>query len=345
MGEERVGGAGGKGLSRRELLRAGAGLALAPGLLAGCGGSGADVPPPPRSRRIGLSLAGGTPFDRCLATGAYAALHGSGYTLVAREAGQAAAREADNITALLEQKVAGLIVQPASVGSATRAAQLAQQGGVRAIACLSPGPGAGSRFFAGAVEVPGSEGGRLIGQWLKANVPRGGQIVVVQGLLGQGLSEGLDAGLDAALAGDRRFEVVTRGPGNLDGRDAVAVIGEAFALHPRARIVVDYGAAMGDAISAYLSARGRPDVVHVTSDGDDATLRWLRTPYLRATRYFSAAQAGRTAARMALKAVRQGDVALKPFTATVPQSMRTARDIGRAQPACVPAFAARAARI
>jgi ribose transport system substrate-binding protein len=329
--------------TRRRLLGTGAGLALAPGLLAACGSD--DVPPPPDTRRIGLSLAGPSPFSRCLATGVYAGLRGSGYTLVARQAGYAATTEADNITALLKQKVAGLIIEPASVAIATRGAQLAQQAGVRAVACPSPGPGPGSQFFAGTVEVPGSQGGRLIAQWLKDNVPYGGQIVIVQGLLGQGLSEALDAGLDAALAGDRRFEVVTRGPGNLDGRDAVDVVREAFARHPRARIVVDYAAVMGDAIAAYLRAGDRRDVVHLTSDGDDSTLRWLRTPYLRATRYYSAAEAGRTAAGMVLEAVRSEKVALSPFTETVPQSMRTARNIAAAPPFCVPAFMSEARRI
>ena len=332
-------------LSRRQLLRAGAGFALAPSLLAACGGSDSGVPAPPRSRRIGLSLAGSSPFERCLATGVYAALSGTGYSLVVREAGYAAAQETRNIAALLDQKVAGLIIQPASVEAATRGAQFAQQAGVRVAACLSPGPGPGSKFFAGTVEVPGREGGRLIAQWLKANVPAGGQVVVVQGLLGQGISEGLDAGLDAALAGDRRFEVVARGPGNLNGPDAVAVVREALGQHPRARIVVDYAAVMGDAIAAYLRDRGRRDVVHITSDADDSTLRWLKTPYLRATRYFSAAQVGRAGAGIVLEAVRERKVAVDPFTVVVPQSMRTARDIAAAPPYCVPAFARQAVRI
>jgi ribose transport system substrate-binding protein len=329
--------------TRRRLIGAGAGLAVAPGLLAACGGE--DVPPPPGTRRIGLSLAGPSPFSRCLATGVYAGLRGTGYTLVARQARYAATTEADNITALLEGKVAGLILEPVSVAVATRGAQLARQSGVRAIACPSPGPGPGSEFFAGTVEVPGAEGGRLIAQWLKDNVPGGGQIIIVQGLLGQGLSEALDDGLDAALAGDRRFEVVTRGPGNLDARDAVSVVREGLARHPRARIVVDYAAVMGDAIASYLRARGGRDVVHLTSDGDDRTAGWLRTPYLRATRYYSAAEAGRAAARMAVEAVREKKATLSPSTVTVPQSMRTARTIGGAPAFCVPEFRAKAERI
>jgi len=334
-----------EGLSRRGLLRAGAGLALAPGLLAACGGSEVEVPAPPRSRKIGLSLAGPYPFARCVATGAYAALRGTGYELVVREAGFAAAKESENIAAFVKEKVAGIVIQPVQVESATRGAQLAQLAGVRAATCMSPGPGPGSKFFAGVVEVPGREGGMLIGKWLKDNVPAGGEIVVVQGILGQGISETLDAGLDAALADAPRFEIVTRGPGNLDGGEAVGLVRQALALHPKARVVVDYGAVMGDAIAAFLEDRGRKDVVHVTSDADDATLRWLRTPYLRATRYFSAADTGREATKIVLEAVRQAKVAVDPFTVTVPQSMRTSQDVAAAPPFCVREFEGQAARI
>jgi len=335
----------GEGLSRRGLLRAGAGLALAPGLLAACGGSEAEVPAPPRSRKIGLSLAGSYPMARCVATGAYAALKGTGYELVVREAGFAAAKESENIAAFVKDEVAGLVIQPVQVESATRGAQFAQQAGVRTSTCMSPGPGPGSKFFAGVVEVPGRQGGMLIGKWLKDNVPGGGEIVVVQGILGQGISETLDAGLDAALAAARGFEIVTRGPGNLDGGEAVGLVRQAFSRHPKARVVVDYGAVMGDAIAAFLRDGGRKDVVHVTSDADDATLRWLRTPYLRATRYFSAAETGRAATKIVLEAVREAKIAVDPFTVTVAQSMRTAQDVAAAPPFCVPEFEQQAARI
>jgi ABC-type sugar transport system substrate-binding protein len=332
-------------LSRRGLLRAGAGLVLAPGLLAACGG-GDGAPPPRRTRKVGLSLAGSYPFARCVATGAYAALQGSGYELVVRQAEFSSARESQNIAAFIADRVAGLVIQPVAVESATRGAQFAQQAGVKVAACMSPGPGPGSKFFAGVAEVPSTVGGRLIGAWLKANVPGGGGLIVVQGLLGQGISEGLDLGLDEGLAtAGGRFEIVARGPGNLDGDEAVALVRRELALHPDARIVVDYGAVMGDAIARHLRDARRRDVVHVTSDGDAATLRWLRTPYLRATRYFSAARTGREATGVVLDAMRENVATVTPFTRLVPQSMRTAADIGQAEPYCDTRFARRAASI
>src|SRR4051794_17430319 len=159
-------------LSRRELLRragAGAGLALAPGILAACGG-GSSEPPPPRSKRIGLSLAGDYPFAVCVASGAFKALAGSGYELIVTEAGFSADREIDNLAKLIDAKVAGLVIQPVAVEGATRGAQFAQQAGIRVSTTMSPGLGPGSKFFAGVVEVPGRQGGAMIGRWLIENV-------------------------------------------------------------------------------------------------------------------------------------------------------------------------------
>ena len=332
-------------LSRRDLLRragAGAGLALAPGLIAACGGSGSDEPAPPRSKRIGLSLAGDYPFAVCVASGAFRALQGTGYELLVTQADLSAAREIDNLAKLIDAKVAGLVIQPVSVEGATRGAQFAQQAGIRVSTTMSPGLGPGSKFFAGVVEVPGRQGGRMIGQWLVDNVPGGGEIIVVQGILGQGVSEPLDEGLDQALAGHPAFRVVLRGPGNLDAGQAVDVVERGLALHPKARMIVDYGAVMGNAISAYLKRRGLRDVVHVTSDADDETPTWLRTPYLRATRYFSAAQTGHEATGISLQAIKSDAVAVQPFTRVVGQSMRTAATIGAAPPACDKAFQGRA---
>jgi ribose transport system substrate-binding protein len=332
-------------LSRRDLLRragAGAGLALAPGLVAACGGGGSSEPAPPRSKRIGLSLAGDYPFAVCVASGAFRAAQASGYELLVTQAGFSAAREIDNLAKLIDSKIAGLVIQPVAIEGATRGAQFAQQAGIRVTTTMSPGLGPGSKFFAGVVEVPGRQGGRMIGQWLIDNVPGGGEIIVVQGILGQGTSEPLDEGLEQALTGQPGYRVVLRGPANLDPGEAVALVKRGLALHPNARMIVDYGAVMGNAISEYLQSRKLRDVVHVTSDADDATPKWLRTPYLRATRYFSAARTGREATTIALEAIKTDAVAVKPFTHVVPQSMRTAATIGAAEPACDTAFRARA---
>src|SRR3954470_804197 len=123
-------------LSRRDLLRrasAGAGLVLAPGLIAACGGGGGggDEPAPPKSKRIGLSLAGDYPFAVCVASGAFKAIQGSGYELLVTQAGFSATREIDNLAKLIDARIGGLVIQPVAIEGATRGAQFAQQAGIR----------------------------------------------------------------------------------------------------------------------------------------------------------------------------------------------------------------------
>ena len=312
-------------LTRRSFLTAGA-AAAGGALLAGCdvpivGGGG--VSREGLRKLVGLSLYADTSWTRCVASGAAEALQGSGYRLLARHADFSAARELANLQSFANRKATGAIVVPVSVESATRGAQAIQQASGAVVNALSPGEGgAGDKYYAALVDSGGEEGGRLVGRWLADHVPGGGEVIVVQGLLGQGVSEPLDRGLQAALAGGE-FPIVARGPGNLVAADAVGVVRAALARHPGAKVVVDYGAEMGDGIAGFLQASGRRDVVHVTAGADAATGRWLGTPFLRATRYFSGAQIGRTAAKALLEAVGDDAAQADPLTRTVAQGMRT----------------------
>jgi ribose transport system substrate-binding protein len=257
-----------------------------------------------KRKLIGVSLYADDAFTRRVAAGVVAALRGSGYSAIVLDAGFSASRERANIERFMRRKAAAIVDFPVSVEVSTRSAQMAQQARVAVVDGLYPGPGgAGDKFFAAAVD-PGSEdAGRRVGDWLVRHVPGGGEVVVVQGLPGQGQSEQLDRGLDSALSGHSRFRVVARGPGGLDGPDAVAMVKAALARHPRARIVVDYGGAMSEAIAAYLRASGRTDVVHVSAGATPET----------------AAALGRAAAEGALQALRDGDEQADPFLRPVPQ--------------------------
>ena len=312
-------------ITRRGLLAAGAGAALAAAL------SGCHVPVispgvdrSGKRKLIGLSIYADDPYTRSLASGVAAGLKGSGYALLARRADLSASKEAANLQSFINRKATGMVVLPVSVETSTRGAQMGQAASLAVVDGLYPGPnGNADKYFAAAVGYGGEAGGTMIGRYLNGAAPHGGEVIVVEGLLGQGASEPLDRGLDAALAGHPQLRVVARGPGNLTAQGALAVVREAFAANPRASIVVDYGAVMGDAIAAYLRDTGRRNVLHVTAGATPTTPRWLGTPYLRATLYWSAAEVGRTAASTLLEVVRNEDAQADPFVRAIGQSMRT----------------------
>ncbi|MFC7658366.1 substrate-binding domain-containing protein [Pseudonocardia benzenivorans] len=127
----------------------------------------------------------------------------------------------------------------------------------------------------------------------------------MQGVVGQGFSERIDEGLDASLKGSG-FEVVVREQGMFDRNTAVGVVERGLQAHPDAKIVVSYAATMGDGIAAYLKQNNVTDVTHVTSDADEEMLTWLGTPFLRASRFYSAAETGLIAAKIVRTALEGG---------------------------------------
>jgi ribose transport system substrate-binding protein len=314
-----------RAITRRGLLAAGAGAAVA-AVVSGCHvpliSPGVDRSG--KRKLVGLSLYADDPYTRSLASGVAAALRGSGYALLARRADLSAAREAANLQSFINRKATGMIVLPVSVETSTRGAQMGQAASLAVVDALYPGPGGNAdKYFAGAVGYGGEAGGSMIGRYLIGAAPQGGDVVVVQGLLGQGATEPLDRGLNAALAGHPRLRVVARGPGNLTAQGALAVVRAAFAANPGASVVVDYGAVMGDAIASYLRSTGRRNVLHLTAGATPATARWLGSPYLRATLYWSAAEVGRAAASTLLQVVRDKDEQADPLVRTIGQRVLT----------------------
>jgi ABC-type sugar transport system substrate-binding protein len=312
-------------ITRRGLLAAGAGTAAAVAL-SGCHIPVIDpgVDRSGKRKLIALTLYADDGYTRAVASGVAAALRGSGYALLARRADLSASKEAANLQSFISRKASGIIELPVAVETSTRGAQMAQAASIAVVDAIWPGPGgAADKFFAGGVDAGGEKGGEMVGRYLLGHVPAGGEIVVVQGLLGQGDSEQLDRGLNAALAGHPRFRIVARGPGSQTAEGAVAVVRAALAAHPGARMIVDYGAVMGDAIAAYLKAIGRTNIFHVTAGATPQTARWLGTPYLAATRYWSAAEVGRTAASTVLQVIRDEDEQADPLVREVDQQMRT----------------------
>ncbi|HRE02562.1 MAG TPA: sugar ABC transporter substrate-binding protein [Ilumatobacteraceae bacterium] len=308
-------------LGRRRFLQVSAGLVVGGGLLAACGsdekkGESSTTSSAPSSSStastggtagpteglIGLTLNGLNDYTKGVTTGVYKALENTKYTLEVVQVNYDAAQELAAAEAFLAKGIVGLVIQPNTAESAGAAAEKAVEKGVPAGNCIWPGPSDADKYFVGVAEIDSVEGGRLIGEYLKANVTPG-KVCVVQGVVGQGFSEKIDEGLDAALAGTD-FEVVVREQAFFDRTQAVGVVEKAFQAHPDLGIVVAYSASMSNGISQWLKDQGKDKVIHVSSDADEEMITWMKTPYLSATRYYSSAQTGLIAANAVLASLR-----------------------------------------
>ena len=68
-----------------------------------------------------------------------------------------------------------------------------------------------------------------------------------------------------------------------------------LSAHPDAKVIIDYAAEMGNAISQELKRRNKTNIVHVTSDGNDAMIPLLKEEdgaYTKGDRWFSPGDQG-----------------------------------------------------
>ena len=284
-------GAGGSGTS-------GAGTAGGSTSRASAGSTGGDSPAASGSKVIGLSLNGLVEYDKYVGEGVAKALEGSGYDLKVLQANFTDATELSNLESFVAQGVAGLVILPNTLNNVLTGLKKAQAAKIPSSLCLWAIPTVVDDLVKGVAFVDSVEGGKLIGDWVKANA-KPGKVVVVQGVVGQGFSENIDKGLDQSLAGSG-FQVVVREQGYFDRTKGTAVVQRALQAHPDVTVIVDYAAAMGDGIASYLKQQKITNITHVTSDGDAEMMTWLGTPYLAASRYYSAAETGLIGGRVVL---------------------------------------------
>jgi ribose transport system substrate-binding protein len=285
------------GVSRRRFLGGTAvvsGLVLASPLLAACGGTASSTAN--GSKTIGLSLNGLVEYTRYVAQGLAKAFEGTEYGLKIVQANFDPQTELRNIEALVSQGVSGLVIEPNTVDAITSAVREADKSKIPSALAIWAAPGPLDNYLKGVSALDSVGGGRMIGEWLLKN-GKPGKTIVVQGVVGQGFSERIDQGLDLTLKGSG-FDVVVREQGFFDRSKAIGVVERALQAHPDATTIVSYAAAMGDGIASYLQQNKITGVTHVTSDADKEMLDWLKTPYLSASRYYSAAETGLVAGQV-----------------------------------------------
>jgi ribose transport system substrate-binding protein len=281
-------------------------------LLAACGddgdsgGSGSGGGGGGGGGTIGISLNGNNAYSSYVAEGVLAALDGTEYDFTGIQNNFDSSQELGNIENLINQGIVGLVVLPADAGTLARAAEIAQQQDIPVGNALWPGESDADEFFSGVAALDSVEGGRLIGEWLKANATPG-PVIVVQGIVGQGFSERIDEGLDESLQGSG-FEVVVREQGFFDRDQATDIVESGLQANPGVTAIVAYSASMSNGIASYLESQGIESITHVSSDADDEMFEWLGTPYLAASRYYSAGETGYVVAQAVLAAIAGDDV-------------------------------------
>ncbi|MDA8264639.1 MAG: substrate-binding domain-containing protein [Actinomycetota bacterium] len=338
---------GDREIDRRDFLRYGglaAGAVVSGGLVGtwrdsssrsakqGTSGPGANSRRlPGQGKIIGLAVNGDVPYTQYVATGVKEGLKGTAYQLRITQANFDVETQVTNIEDMISIGVDGLVILAVDDAAANEGAARAAARGIAVGDTLWPGtayPGqkAADRNYVVAADVDSYRGGQLIGNWLKAHA-KPGEMVVVEGILGQGFSGVINKGLEHALAGTK-FKIVVREQGDFSRATAISIVESALAAHPDVTTIVDYAAAMGDGIASFLQSKGIKHITHVTSDGDlEMMHKWLGTPYLAADRYYSAAETGLVATLGVREKIETGHKG--PFIRPIFQAMATKQNIGK----------------
>ena len=295
--------------SRKHFLMGVGGSVLGAGLLgslAGCGGDdddgggggGGGGDRPGSGQTIALSLNGFNTYDQDTAEGVLKAMQGTGYKLIGAEAGFDATREVDNIRQLVARQPDGLIVLAASAEGAARGSAEAKRKGIPVVAQIwfPVSEEIDAAAYDAALQLDTQEGGRLTIDFItQEQGVTEGKILEITGLDAQPFSEGYKQGLRQALKEYPGLEVAASQQGFYTADGAVKALRPMLSANPDVKIILDYAAEMGNAIAQELERRGRKDVIHVTSDGNDAMIPLLKKEngaYLKGCRWFSPAEQG-----------------------------------------------------
>jgi len=275
------------------------------GGLAGCGddepaggvaGSSSSGGAPGAGKTIALSLNGFNTYDQDTAEGVLKALQGTEYKLIGAEAAFDATKEVNNIKQLIARRPDGMIILAASAEGAARGAGEAKRAGIPVVAQIwfPVSKDVDAAYYA-ALQLDTATGGKLVVDYLVEQGVTEGKILEITGLDAQPFSEGYKKGLRDALQAHPGLKVVASQQGFYTADGALKVLRPMLSAHPDAKVILDYAAEMGNAISQELERRRIKDIVHITSDGNDAMIPWLKKDggaYCKGCRWFSPAEQG-----------------------------------------------------
>ncbi len=289
--------------SRKHFLMGVGGSVLGAGLLgslSACGGDddddgGAGGGRPGSGKTLALSLNGFNTYDQDTAEGVLKAMQGTGYRLIGAEAGFDAGREVDNIRQLVARQPDGLMVLAASAEGAARGAAGAKRQGIPVVSQIwfPVSKEVDAAAYDAALQLDTNEGGQITIDFIaKDQGVTEGKILEITGLDAQPFSEGYKQGLREALKSYPGLEVAASQQGFYTADGALKALRPMLSANPDAKVIIDYAAEMGNAIAQELERRDRKDIIHVTSDGNDAMIPLLKRGYMKGCRWFSPAEQG-----------------------------------------------------
>jgi ribose transport system substrate-binding protein len=176
------------------------------------------------------------------------------------------------------------------------------------------------------------EGGRLQGKALLSALPKGGKVLLLQGILGSSPQRDREAGLEEALKGHPELKIVAKVPYNFKREVGVSKMETALLQYPKGELDAVVAQSDDGALAAadVCGQKGRTEVRIVGFNGESDAFDRIRDGKILATVLQDAETQGREAIRATVKHLR-GEMVPNPQI--TPLYLVTQESLGEYRPA------------
>lgn len=209
------------------------------------------------------------------------------------------------------QKVNALILCPTETKTLVPGVEKANQAKIPVVTVNRVVDGGEVVAYVGADD---KDGGKLQGQAVIEALPKGGKIVLLQGIIGSSPQRDREAGLEEALKGKPGYQIVQRSPYKFDRTEGVIVMETVLLTFPKGTIDVIVAQSDDGALAAadVCAQKGRTEVKIIGFNGESDAFKYIDEGKIYATVLQDAETQGREAVKAAVKH-------LKGETVTNPQ--------------------------
>ena len=179
------------------------------------------------------------------------------------------------------------------------------------------------------VEADAPYSGRVIGEWVAANVPEG-EVAIIQGKLGRGDAETYTQYFKEALAANPNLEVVAEPEGGWDRSMAVAAMEDILTRFPNLKAAFIQNEDMSLGAIEVIKDQGA-DVVVVTQNGTPAGLQAIADGQIAATVGWSPSEEATMALSRLVEYIETGEVP-QPLKCQTPMVVISAENVDEAHP-------------
>lgn len=294
------------------------GIAILLAALAGCSPSdsgtstGPTGTPTPAGKAPGLHLGCAIPtfshpFFVAMKKGLEEEARAAGHEITIVDGQDDAQKQLTAIDNFVVQKVDAIILCPTETETLTPGVEKANSAGIPVITVNRTVSGGEVVTYVGADD---TDGGRLQGKALIQELPVGGKVALLQGILGSSPQRNREAGLEEALKAAPGIQIVDRIPYDFQRTKAVSKVETLLTKYPKGSLAAIVAQSDDGALAAgdICGQKGRTEIRIIGFNGESDAFEYIKAGKMTATVLQDAETQGREAVKATLTHLKGGTV-------------------------------------